>query len=81
MGHIILYNKIVANRFAQRLVKDGAHRMFDDAGFYSRMAQDAASYGKVRSDESRMYLAISALDFNDDLLSAIDRADDYLLDG
>lgn len=45
------------------------------------MAQDAASYGKVRSDESRMYLAISALDFNDDLLSAIDRADDYLLDG
>ena len=53
--------------------------MFDDARFYSQLAENAASYGKVRSDESRMYLMISALDFEDDLLSAIDRADDYLL--
>lgn len=54
--------------------------MFDDVLFYARLRENAASYGKVRSDESRMYLAISALDFDDDLLAAIDRADDYLLD-
>lgn len=53
--------------------------MFDDAKFYADLAQNAASYGKVRSDESRMFLKLSALDFNDDLLSAIECADDYLL--
>ena len=53
--------------------------MFDDARFYAKLRENARSYGKVRSDESRMYLAISALDFDDDLLAAIDRADDYLL--
>lgn len=53
--------------------------MFEDARFYSRLAENSASYGKVSSDESRMYLAISALDFDDDLLCAIDSADDYLL--
>lgn len=54
--------------------------MFDNARFYLRLKGNANSYGKVRSDESRMYLSISALDFDDDLLSAIDRADEYLLD-
>lgn len=53
--------------------------MFDDARFYSRLAENSASYGKVSSDESRLYLMISALDFDDDLLAAIDRADEYLL--
>ena len=53
--------------------------MFDDARFYSRLAEDSASYGKVSSDESRMYLRISALDFDDDLLSAMEKEDEYLL--
>lgn len=53
--------------------------MFDDARFYSRLAENAASYGKAKADESRLYLSISALDFDDDLLAAMDRADDYLL--
>ena len=53
--------------------------MFDDARFYSRLAEDSALYGKVHSDDCRMYLAISALDFDDDLLAAMDSADDYLL--
>lgn len=54
--------------------------MFDDACFYAKLKENAACYGKVRSEESRMYLTISALDFDDDLLAAIDRADDYLLE-
>ena len=54
--------------------------MFDDARFYSRLAENSSSYGKVRSEDNRMYLAISALDFDDDLLVAMDRADDYLID-
>ena len=53
--------------------------MFDDARFYSRLAEDSAVYGKADSSDSRMYLAISALDFDDDLLAAIDRAEDFLL--
>ena len=54
--------------------------MFDDASFYAKLRENAGSYGKVRSDESRMYLSISRLDFEDDLLCAIDHAEDYLLD-
>ena len=54
--------------------------MFDDARFYSRLAEDSFSYGKASSADSRMYLAISALDFDDDLLAAIDDADYYLLE-
>ena len=53
--------------------------MFDDARFYSRLAEDSASYGKVSSEESRMFLRISALDFDDDLLAAMDKADDFLI--
>ena len=53
--------------------------MFDDARFYSRLAENSKCYGKVSSDESRMFLTISALDFDDDLLAAMDKADDYLL--
>ena len=54
--------------------------MFDDARFYSRLAEDSRSYGKVKSDESHMFLMISALDFDDDLLCAMERGDDYLVD-
>lgn len=54
--------------------------MFDDARFYSMLARDSRSYGIVRSDDAHMYLRISALDFDDDLLSAMDRVDDYLID-
>ena len=53
--------------------------MFDDARFYSRLAEDSQSYGKVSSAESRLYVCISALDFDDDLLNAIESADDYLM--
>jgi hypothetical protein len=54
--------------------------MFDDARFYSKLAQNSRSYGIVRSDDAHMYLRISALDFDDDLLAAMDEADDYLID-
>ncbi len=54
--------------------------MFDDARFYCRLAENTRSYGKARCTDSAMFLAISKLDFEDDLLSAMDRAEDYLLD-
>lgn len=54
--------------------------MFDDARFYCRLAENTRSYGKARCSDSAMFLAISKLDFEDDLLSAMDRAEDYLLD-
>ena len=53
--------------------------MFDDARFYCRLAEDSQSYGKVKCNDSAMFLAISKLDFTDDLLDAMDN-DDYLLD-
>ena len=54
--------------------------MFDDARFYNRLAEDSGSYGKAKCTDSAMYIAISALDFDDDLLAAMDDADAYLLD-
>ena len=54
--------------------------MFDDARFYNELAQDSNSYGKAKCTESAMFLAISRLDFDDDLLKAMDEAEDYLLD-
>ena len=53
--------------------------MFDDARFYCRLAEDSKSYGKAKCNDSAMFLAISKLDFEDDLLDAMDNADDYLL--
>ena len=53
--------------------------MFDDARFYCRLAEDSQSYGKAKCNDSVMFLAISKLDFEDDLLDAMDN-DDYLLD-
>ena len=53
--------------------------MFDDARFYCRLAEDSQSYGKANCNDSAMFLAISKLDFEDDLLDAMDN-DDYLLD-
>ena len=54
--------------------------MFDDARFYNSLAQDSKSYGKARCSDCAMFLAISALDFDDDLLDVMDNADAYLLD-
>jgi len=54
--------------------------MFDDARFYCKLAESSSSYGKVRADESRMFLTISELDFDDDLLCAIERGEEYLVD-
>ena len=54
--------------------------MFDDARFYCRLAEDSGSYGKAECSDSAMFLSISKLDFEDDLLDAMDNADDYLLD-
>lgn len=55
--------------------------MFDDARFYNSLAEDSKSFGKAKCSDSAMYIAISALDFDDDLLDAMDDADTYLLDG
>ena len=54
--------------------------MFDDARFYGRLAENSRSYGKLSCEDSAMYLKISALDTDDDLLAAIDHAEEYLLD-
>lgn len=54
--------------------------MFDDASFYGRLAENSRSYGKLRCDDCAMYLRISALDTEDDLLCAIERAEDFLID-
>ena len=54
--------------------------MFDDARFYGRLAEDPRSYGKARCADSAMYLAISKLEFDDDLLVAIDSAEEYLIE-
>lgn len=53
--------------------------MFDDARFYNRLAENSRSYGIADCSDSVMYLKISSLDFDDDLLSAMDKADDFLL--
>lgn len=53
--------------------------MFDDARFYNKLAENSKSYGKARCADNAMYLQISRLDFDNDLLSAIDKAEDYLL--
>ena len=55
--------------------------MFDDARFYNSLAEDSKSFGRVKCKDSAMYIAISALDFDNDLLDAMDDADTYLLDG
>ena len=54
--------------------------MFDDARFYGSLAENSKSYGKAKCTDSAMYIAIGALDFDDDLLAAMDDADTYLLD-
>ena len=54
--------------------------MFDDARFYSTLAENSGSLGHAACADSPMYLAISALDFDDDLLNAMESAEDYLID-
>ncbi len=54
--------------------------MFDDARFYNRLAENSRSFGHAKCSDSAMFLAISALDFDDDLLAAMESADDYLLE-
>ena len=53
--------------------------MFDDARFYNNLAENSKCYGKVNCCDTAVYLAISQLDFDNDLLNAIDSAEDYLL--
>ena len=54
--------------------------MFDDARFYNRLAEDSQSYGYAKCSDSAMFLAISRLEFDDDLLDVIENSDDYLID-
>ena len=54
--------------------------MFDDARFYSKLADSSESYGKAKCSDSAMFLAISRLDFEDDLIDAMDNGEDYLLE-
>jgi len=54
--------------------------MFDDARFYNTLAEDTKSYGKAKCSDSAMFITISALDMDDDLLVAIDEADSWLID-
>ena len=54
--------------------------MFDDARFYNRLAESSNSYGKAKCSDAPMFIAISALDFDDDLLDVMENAERYLLD-
>lgn len=54
--------------------------MFDDARFYNSLAEDSKSYGKPSCSDSAMFLAVSQIDFDDDLLDAMESPDAYLLD-
>ena len=54
--------------------------MFDDARFYGKLAENSRTYGKISCDDCAMFLRISALDTDDDLLAAIDRAEEFLID-
>lgn len=54
--------------------------MFEDARFYNRLAENSKSYGRAKCSDSPMYIAISALDFDDDLLDAMQNAERYLFD-
>lgn len=53
--------------------------MFDDARFYARLAEDSRAYGRPVCTDSTMYIALSALSFDDDLLTAMERGDEYLI--
>ena len=55
--------------------------MFDDALFYNSLALSSKSYGKAKCSDSPMFIAISELDFEDDLFAAMEDADRYLLGG
>ena len=54
--------------------------MFDDSRFYGRLAENSRSYGKVKADDCAMFIKISALDTDDDLLAAMEHAEKYLID-
>ena len=54
--------------------------MFDDARFYGKLAENSRTYGKISCNDCAMFLRISALDTDDDLLAAIDRAEEFLID-
>lgn len=54
--------------------------MFDDARFYGKLAENSRCYGKLRCDDCTMYIRISALDTDDDLLAAMEKADEYLIE-
>ncbi|WP_316608781.1 hypothetical protein [uncultured Ruminococcus sp.] len=54
--------------------------MFDDAGFYNRLAENSRSYGRARCSDSAMFVAISQLDFDDDLLAAMESEEEYLIE-
>ena len=54
--------------------------MFDDARFYNRLAENSRSYGRARCSDSAMFLAISQLDFDDDLLAAMESEEEYLIE-
>lgn len=53
--------------------------MFDDARFYSRLAEDSRSYGYVSSSDCSSRYTFKPQDSDDDLLSAMDRAEEYLV--
>ncbi|MBQ9679620.1 MAG: hypothetical protein IJV48_02925 [Ruminococcus sp.] len=54
--------------------------MFDDARFYTKLAENSKSYGRAKCSDSTLFLAVSQLDFDDDLLTAMDREEEYLID-
>ena len=53
--------------------------MFDDARFYGKLAEDSRSYGYVSCSDFASRKTFKPQDSDDDLLSAMDRAEEYLV--
>ena len=53
--------------------------MFDDARFYSKLAEDSRSYGYVSCSDCSSRYTFKPQDCEDDLLTAMDSAEEYLV--
>lgn len=53
--------------------------MFDDARFYCRLAENSRSYGYADCSDSPMIVSACPKDFENDLLCAMERTEEYLV--
>jgi hypothetical protein len=75
------YDVLYCNHSKDKKIQKGFEViiMFDDARFYSKLAEDSRSYGYVSSSDCSTRYTFKPQDSDDDLLSAMDRAEEYLI--